>query len=202
MKKMLLFLLLAGGALLLTCKKESEADPADEVMKPISVSFSRDEILHLLANAGSNEVAGLCFMPVQEGDRINLRAILTEWNSSENKPNEMVKVMDKTLSGQMTNDPCPPLTVSGTTEFELVFFEKDALLRFLDEQHFYPGATQKPAGIYLSRMMLDLNSGGEYKKYRGLVMKPYPLPDLSGGFKEREGTGYYVGRSCPPLWHD
>ncbi|MFN0213255.1 MAG: hypothetical protein ACKVT2_03290 [Saprospiraceae bacterium] len=195
-------LALSLAAYFAACKKDNAPDPDDALVKPISVSFSRAEILGLLANAGANEVAGICFMPVQDGDRINLQAILAEWNTSENKPKEMVKVMDKTLTGKMTADPCPPLLAGGTTEFELVYYDKATLLRFLDEDHYYPGATQLPEGIYLSRVMLDLGGGSEYKKYRGLVLKPYPLPDLSNGFTEREGLGYQIGAPCPPIWHE
>ena len=89
-------LALSLAAYIAACKKDSTLEPEDAILKPISVSLSRDEILGLLANAGTNEVAGICFMPVQDGDRINLQAILAEWNTSENKPNE------KLVRGQMT----------------------------------------------------------------------------------------------------
>ncbi len=193
---------LSMAAYFTACKKDKAPDPEDAVIKPISVSFSREEILGLLSNTGANEVAGICFMPVQDGERINLQAVLAEWNTSESKPTEMVKVMSKTVAGKITNDPCPTLTASGTSEFEVVYYDKETLLRFLNEDHYYPGTTQKPEGVYFSRVMLDLSSGSEYKKYRGLVMKPYPLPDFSQGFTEREGTGYEVGPPCPPYWHD
>lgn len=187
---------------ILACKKDKGSDPANAEMKPISVSFSRDEILNLLSNTGSNEVAGICFVPVQDGEKINLKAILAEWNTSESKPNEMIKVMNKKVAGTITNDQCPSLAENGTSEFELVFYDKETLLRFLNDDHFYPNKTQKSAGLYFSRIMLDLSDGSEYKKYRGLVMKPYPLPDYSKGFAEREGTGYEIGPACPPRWRN
>lgn len=191
---------LSFAAYFTACKKDNVPEQDDPPIKPISVSFSREAILGLLANAGANEVAGICLIPVQDGDAINLQAILAEWNTSEGKPEEMIKVMSKTVTGTLTTDPCPALTANGTTEFEFAFCDKAMLTRFLDEEHYYPDATQKPDGLYFSRIMLDLNDNVEFKKYRGLLLKPYPLPNLENGFSERAGVGYIVIPTCPPYW--
>lgn len=198
-----LFLAVVAAAFLLTCnRKDKDSEPAPgALMKPISVVFSREALEGLISVASANEFAGLCFMPVEDGDRVNLRAIRAEWNTSAGKSKELVKDMSHSILGEQSNLATPALAANGTQEFELTMIDAATLQHFLNYDHFYKAEGQKASGLFLTRAMLNLPVKDQYREYRALAVRPFPEPVLEK-VESRASLANYLSWPCPPLWRE
>lgn len=188
---------------LLGCnRKDNDSEPAPGVpMKPISVIFSTESLKSLIDVTSPNEFAGICFMPVEDGDRVNLRAMRAEWNTGAGKSKELIKDMSHTAMGTYSSVVSPVAMSNGTQEFELTMIDAATLQHFLNYNHFYSAEGQLAEGIYLTRAMLSLPTGNQYREYRALAVKPYPEPVMEN-IESRASVANYLSWPCPPIWRE
>lgn len=201
--RLLPFGILLFAAFLLTCnRKDNDPELTQQTLvKPISVFFPAESLNALISISSPNEFAGLCFMPVDEGERMNLRAFRIEWNTSGGKPNEMVKVMEQNVMGQHSTVASPDLAAGDSEEFKLTMIDANTLQHFLQYDRFYGAPGQRATGLYLTRTMIMLPTGKQYHQYRSLLIKPFPEP-VQERIETEASVAYYMGPVCPPKWYD